>query len=129
VQQNDGAIGYLAVSYVLSNHLDYALVQNAAGKFPVPGIASISAAAKSVTAVSPDNAISITNPPASAAGAYPVSTFTYAIVPKSSSKAQALRRFLTYAITDGQKFGKGLQFAPLPAQVLAADRKAIATIR
>jgi phosphate transport system substrate-binding protein len=129
VQQKDGAIGYLAISYVLSNHLDYALVQNAAGKFPLPGVASISAAAKSVSTIRPDNAISLANPPASAAGAYPISTFTYAIVPKSSSKAEPLRRFLTYATTDGQRFGEPLQFAPLPSQVLAADRKTIAEIQ
>lgn len=129
VQQNDGAIGYLAISYVFSNHLDYALVQNAAGKFPVPAIASISAAAKSVTTIPPDNAISITDPPASASGAYPVSTFTYAIVPKNSPKAKALRAFLAYAVTDGQTFGRPLQFAPLPSQVLAADRKTIAEVK
>jgi phosphate transport system substrate-binding protein len=129
VQQNDGAIGYLAISYVFSNQLDYALVQNAAGAFPVPGIASISAAANSVTSVPPDNAISITNPPASAAGAYPISTFTYAIVPKGSPKADALRRFLRYAVTDGQTFGESLQFAPLPARVLSADKKTIEEIQ
>jgi phosphate transport system substrate-binding protein len=127
--RTDGAIGYLAISYVSSNHLDYALVQNAAGKFPVPRVASISAAAKSVTTIPPDNAISITNPPPSAPDAYPISTFTYAIVPKSSPKAKALRPFLTYAITDGQKFGKPLQFAPLPTQVLSADKKTIGEIQ
>jgi phosphate transport system substrate-binding protein len=125
----DGAIGYLAISYVFSNHLDYALVQNAAGKFPKPGTSSIEAAAKSVTHIPADNAISITHPPASAAGAYPISTFTYALVPKSSPKAKALRPFLAYAITAGQRFGTPLQFAPLPSQVLAADRKTIAEIR
>jgi phosphate transport system substrate-binding protein len=129
ISRNDGSIGYLAISYVFSNKLDYALVQNAAGKFPVPGVASISAAAGSVTTVPPDNAISITNPSPSVAGAYPISTFTYAIVPESSSKASALRRFLEYAITDGQTFGKALQFAPLPTRVTAADRKAIARIK
>jgi phosphate transport system substrate-binding protein len=128
VGRTDGAIGYLAISYVFSNHLDYALVQNAAGKFPKPGVASIAAAAKTVTSIPADNMISITNPPASAPGAYPISTFTYALVPKSSPKAKALRPFLAYAIGPGQRFGAPLQFAPLPAQVLAADRKTIARI-
>jgi phosphate transport system substrate-binding protein len=129
VSTSNGTIGYLAISYVFSNHLDYALVQNAAGKFLVPGVPSISAAAKSVTTIPPDNAVSITNPPASAPGAYPISTYTYAIVPKSSSKASTLRPFLTYAITDGQKFGEPLQFAPLPSQVVDAGRKTIAEIK
>ncbi|MGZ4390460.1 MAG: phosphate ABC transporter substrate-binding protein PstS [Gaiellaceae bacterium] len=124
--RNDGAIGYLGISY--GSHFDHALVENAAGKFPEPGVPSIEAAAKSVTSVPADNAISITSPPASAAGAYPISTFTYAIVPKSSPKASALRAFLTYAVTTGQKFGPPLQFARLPAVVLEADRAAIAKI-
>ncbi len=128
VARTDGALGYLAISYVSSNKLDYALVRNEAGQFPVPGPSSITAAAKSATSIPADNAISITNPPASAAGAYPISTFTYALVPKSSGKAQTLRDFLTYAVGPGQKFGAELQFAPLPALVLDADRKTIAEI-
>jgi phosphate transport system substrate-binding protein len=128
VGRTDGAIGYLAISYVFSNKLDYALIRNEAGNFPAPGLNSISAAAASVTSIPSDNAISITNPPASAGAAYPISTFTYALVPESSGKAKTLREFLTYAIGDGQKFGAKLQFAPLPSRVLEADRKTIARI-
>jgi phosphate transport system substrate-binding protein len=124
-----GGIGYLAFSYVFANDLDYALVENGAGKFPRPGIASISAAAKTVANIAHDNRISITNPPASAPDAYPISTFTYALVPKNSSKASPLRSFLNYAITAGQRFGGPLQFAALPSQILAADRRTIAEIR
>lgn len=128
VGRTDGAIGYLAISYVFSNDLDYALIRNEAGSFPVPGADSISAAAASVTSIPPDNAISITSPPASAVGAYPISTFTYALVRKSSDKAKALREFLTYAIGHGQSFGAKLHFAPLPARVVDADKKTIAEI-
>ena len=128
IGRTNGAIGYLAIAYVFSGHLDYALVQNAAGKFPVPGIPSIFAAAKTATTIPADNAISITDPPASAPGAYPISTFTYAIVPKSSGKASTLRPFLTYAVTAGQKFGPPLRFAPLPPTIVTAAKKAIGTI-
>jgi phosphate transport system substrate-binding protein len=129
IGRTDGAIGYLAISYVVSSKLDYALVRNAAGTFPVPGTPSILAAAKTVTTIPADNAISITDPPASAPGAYPISTFTYAIVPKSSGKASTLRPFLTYAITAGQKFAPPLTFAPLPPAVVAAGRSTISAIR
>jgi phosphate transport system substrate-binding protein len=128
VGRTDGALGYLAISYVFGNKLDYALIRNAAGQFPVPGPASITAAAKAVTSIPPDNAISLTNPPTSAPGAYPISTFTYALVPKSSPKAKTLRDFLTYGIGPGQKFGAKLQFAPLPSQAIQVDRKTIARI-
>jgi phosphate transport system substrate-binding protein len=125
----DGTIGYLAVSYVFQSHLDYALVENAAGKFPVPGVDSFSAAAKTVQSLPPSNTVSITDPPASAPGAYPISTFTYALVPEQSSQAEPMKKFLTYAIGPGQKFGAALQFAPLPSVVLQANRTTIARIK
>ena len=128
LSRKDGAIAYLGISYVFGNNLTYALVENAAGKFPVPGPSSISAAAAAVMKIPPDNAISLTNPPASAPDAYPISTFTYALVPQSSSKAKTLREFLTYAIGPGQKFGEKLQFAELPAHVVDAGKKTIAKI-
>lgn len=128
VGRTDGALGYLAISYVFGNDLDYALIENAAGQFPAPGSASISAAAAAATKIPADNAISLTNPPASAPSAYPVSTFTYALVPQRSSKANALRDFLTYAIGPGQKFAATLHFSTLPPRVLAADRRTIAKI-
>ena len=67
----NGAIGYLANSYVLANKLDYALIRNEAGKFPVPGPGTIAAAADAVKTIPPDNAISLTNPPALGAGRLP----------------------------------------------------------
>ena len=129
VARSDGALGYLAVSYVSANHLDYALVRNAAGQFPVPGPASITAAANAVKSIPSDNAISLTNPPAAAPDAYPISTFTYALVPQTTGKAATLRGFLTYAIGPGQKFGEQLQFAPLPSRVAEAGRRTIAKIQ
>jgi hypothetical protein len=50
------------------------------------------------------------------------------IVPLSSDKADALKKFITYAIGSGQSYGPDLDFAPLPAQVIAADKKAIGQI-
>ena len=57
-----------------------------------------------------------------------MSTYTYAIVPKSSPKAAALKAFLTYAITAGQTFGPPLGFPELPAAVVASDKTEIASI-
>jgi phosphate transport system substrate-binding protein len=117
----NGAIAYVALAYVVSNKFTDAAIQNAAGKFEAPGISSISAAAATVKSVPSDNNISIVDPPASASGAYPISTFTYVIVPTKSSKASELRAFITWAIgPTGQSFGPKLDFAPLPAKVVSA---------
>jgi phosphate transport system substrate-binding protein len=126
--QTDGAIAYMGAAYVSANSLTEAALQNEAGSFEEPTVDTIAAAAKTVTSVPSDNAISITDPPASAKTAYPLSTFTYALVPSDSSKADAMRKFLTYGIGPGQDFGPDLDFAPLPAQVLAADKATIAKV-
>jgi phosphate transport system substrate-binding protein len=128
VSQTDGAIGYLGLAYISSNGLQYGLVQNSAGQFPNPDVASITAAAAAVKGIGKDNAISLTGLPASAKDAYPISTYTYIIVPLKSDKADELKKFITYAIGPGQAFGPDLNFAPLPSQVVAADKKAIAKI-
>ena len=90
----------------------------------MPGPDTITAAAGAIgQTIPPDNAISITNPPASAPDAYPISTFTYVIFPTTSSKAKTLREFVTYAIGPGpEPSAAKLQFAPLPAKVVAAEQ-------
>jgi phosphate transport system substrate-binding protein len=129
IQSTDGSIGYVALSYIAPDALHAALIQNAAGQYPVPGVPSIKAAAKAVTTVNPDGSITLVNPPASATGAYPLSTYTYAIVPKSSPKASTLKAFLTYAISStGQAFGPPLGFPELPAAIVASDKQEIAQI-
>ena len=82
-----------------------------------------------MTTIPADNTISIVDPPASAAKAYPLSTFTYALVPVATSKATSLKRFLQYAIGDGQQFAADLEFATLPAKVIAADKRTIAKLK
>jgi phosphate transport system substrate-binding protein len=133
LQTTNGGIAYIAIAYVLQNKFDYALIQNAAGKYPTPGPASILAAAKAVKTIPSGGTqgISLVDPPASAAGAYPISTFTYVILPKTGSSpavAAGLKKFISWAITDGQDGVQKLDFAPLPAPVVAADRKTIQLI-
>jgi phosphate transport system substrate-binding protein len=128
ISQTDGAIGYVGLAYALSNELSMPLVENSAGNFPEPGVESVEAAADAVTQIGPNNEISLADLPSSAADAYPISTYTYVIVPLESEKADALKKFITYAIGPGQEFGPDLDFAPLPKQVVAAGKKAIAKI-
>ena len=128
ISQTDGAIGYVGLDYALGNDINMMLVQNAAGNYPVPSVASVKAAAAAVSKVNPDNSIPLVDLPNSAKDAYPISTYTYVIVPLKSDKADELEKFVTYAIGPGQAFGPDLYFAPLPPQVVAADKKAIAKI-
>jgi phosphate transport system substrate-binding protein len=128
ISQTDGAIGYVGLAYALSNELSMPLIENSAGNFPEPGVESVEAAADAVKTIGKDNSISLADLPASAKDAYPISTYTYVIVPLETDKADALKKFITYAIGPGQEYGPDLDFAPLPAQVIAADKKANAQI-
>jgi len=129
VQSTKGAIGYVSVAYALSNHLPLAAIKNRAAKFTAPGIRAIAAAAATVRRVPAGNAISIIDPPASAPRAYPISTFTYVIVPKQTTKAASLRKFIFYGLTAGQAFGPKLGFAPIPRVVLSAGEKTLLQVK
>jgi phosphate transport system substrate-binding protein len=129
IGQTDGAIGYVGLAYALSNELSMPLVENSAGEFPEPGVESVEAAADAVSKIGPNNEISLADLPASAKGAYPISTYTYVIAPLESEKSEALKKFITYAIgKEAQEYGPDLDFAPLPKQVVAAGKAAIAKI-
>ncbi|HTU86604.1 MAG TPA: phosphate ABC transporter substrate-binding protein PstS [Solirubrobacteraceae bacterium] len=134
LSSTNGAIAYIAIAYVLENNFDYGLVENAAGKFPTPGIPSISAAADALKSVPAGGTqgISIVNPPASAPAAYPISTFTYIIAPTTSSSSgvgSALKKFIDWAVTTGQASGPKLDFAPLPAAVVSAAQADAALLK
>ena len=128
VEATDGALTYVDLAYVQANDLQYALLQNAAGNYPEPGVPSVTAAAK-VGTTNPDGSISLVNPPASAADAYPDATFTYVIVPQDSPKASTLKAFLQYAIgPTGQGFGPDLGYPKLPSSIVTSDQALIAKI-
>ena len=125
VQSTAGAIGYVSASYAISHNMNVAAVQNAAKKFMFPNLKNISEAAKTIRSIPASNEMHIVSPSKKLKKAYPICTFTYAIVPKSSPKKDDLAKFIKYAIGDGQKFGAALDFAPLPALVKnAASRSA-----
>lgn len=130
VSSTPGAIGYADVAYALQSHLKYFAVKNNSGKFTTPGARGILAAASSDQKPAADNSLSIVNPPKKFDNAYPISTFTYVIVPLQSGKATDLRHFLFWAVTKGQTgpYTAKLRFVPLPKSVLVVAEKAIAKI-
>ena len=129
VAKTQGSIGYISASYLIAaGSLGVAAVENKAGNFEFPNLKNIEEAASTVKSLPASNTISITNPPKKASGAYPISTFTYAIVPHSAPQKSFLQQFLTYAITKGQAFGAALDFAPLPKVVSTAAKNAIASL-
>jgi phosphate transport system substrate-binding protein len=132
VSRTNGALTYVDVAYSLKNHLKFMAVQNAFGVFALPGLRAIRAAGATITKVPQSNAISIVAPPKAkgrnAKIAYPICTFTYAIVPLKTSNAPALRQFVRWAVTGGQGYGRPLLFEPLPKVVQKAALRTTARL-
>jgi phosphate transport system substrate-binding protein len=124
VQTTPGAIGYVAIGNAVGAKLAYASVQNRAHVFIRPSTRTIAAAAHTAH-FKKDNSASIVDPPASAKTAYPISTFTYVIVPRNAPKLSTIKPFLRYAVTSGQKYAAALEFAPLPKNVVTKAKAII----
>jgi phosphate transport system substrate-binding protein len=130
VSRTDGGITYVDVAFAINNHIKFAAMKNAAGKFLYPSLRRIAAAAAAFPKVPASNEMHIVNPPKKAATAYPISTYTYVILPQQTSHAAELRKMVFWALTQGQqaKYTAKLLFVPLPKPVLVASEKTLKTI-
>jgi len=128
VSSTNGAVGYISASYIIAHQLGAAAIQNAAGFFEYPNLNNIENAAQSVKSVPASNEMHIVDPSKKYRIAYPISTFTYAIVPKGAPQKQLVASFINYALTAGQKFGAALDFAPIPKVVLKASEKSVKSL-
>ncbi len=131
IRQTAYSIGYVELIYAVQNKLSYGKVRNQAGKFIRADLASVTAAAAGAAKAMPDDfRVSITNAPSAAA--YPVSSFTWLLIPskiQDAKKRQILIDFLKWMLRDGQKMTEALSYAPLPAVVVAKEEKAIRLIK
>jgi phosphate transport system substrate-binding protein len=133
ISRTSGSIGYVDIAYAIKNHIKFAAVRNAAGKFLFPSLRRIEAAATAFTKVPANNELHIVNPPKAATFAYPVSTYTYVIVHKKSTHAAELRKMIFWALTQGQgsQYAAKLTFARLSTnkKVLSAAEKTLKQIQ
>ncbi len=130
VKQTPGSIGYVELVFAISQKLGYADIKNANGKFVKASFDSVTAAAAGMKEMPADFRVSITNGPGDKA--YPISSFTWLLIPSQISdpaKKKNITAFLTWLLTDGQKDAQGLSYAPLPAAVVAKEKKQLATIK
>ena len=114
VKKTPGAIGYVELLYALQDHLSQAAIRNASGAYIKATTASVGAAL-SAAAIPEDLRLSAVDQ--QGASAYPISGVTWLLVYQHGDDAatkQKLMAFLKWALTDGQKTAKELNYAPLP---------------
>jgi phosphate transport system substrate-binding protein len=129
VKQTPGTIGYIEYGYAVNNGLSMASLQNKAGKFVKPTAESGVATLGHVEF--PENLRIWPEDPAGDDD-YPIATFTWLLLYKKYSdaaKLKALKEFITYGLTDGQKFSSELGYIPLPAAVVEKSKAALASVQ
>jgi phosphate transport system substrate-binding protein len=124
-----GGITYVDVAYSLKNHFKIAKVKNRAGKYQLPGLRQIRAAADAIIKLkNRQNAFTAVDPNPRQPKAYPICTFTWVIVPIKSDKASTLKPFIKWALNTGQTFGPKLLFVPVPKAVKTAGLKTLTRV-
>jgi phosphate transport system substrate-binding protein len=115
VRQLPGAIGYVELIYALQNKINFGEVKNASGNFVKASIDGVTESAASIKEMPADYRISITNAPGP--NAYPISSFTYLLIPVKSadpSKGKVLKDMLSWILKSGESEASQLSYAPLP---------------
>jgi phosphate transport system substrate-binding protein len=130
IAQTEGAIGYIELAYARQNNLPYCLMKNQAGTYVEVNFNTVSEAAAGAAAHMPkDLRAVITNSPGK--NSYPISGFSWIVVPKdikNHQHAEALVKFLKWAVTKGQNDATSLYYAPLPKSVQKLDLEKINSI-
>jgi len=131
IKNTPDSIGYVELIYAESNKIPYGNVKNASGVFVKASLAAVSAAAAGAAKEMPDDfRVSITNAPGKTA--YPISTFTWLLIPEKFSdagKRDAIKGFVKWMLADGQNYAEALSYAKLPKEVVAKEVLAISKIQ
>jgi len=134
VKQTVGAVGYVEQAYALQNNFTYAAIQNKAGSYVLPTLASTSAAGEGVT-IPANLGIKVVNSPTPTA--YPITSQTFIVLNKDLCKAgspggeeaaKGVVKFVEYGLGAGQEILKEADYAKLPAPILAKSEAAVKTL-
>ncbi len=129
VKEMGGSIGYVEYIYALKHHLNYGKVRNRAGEFVAASLESIAAAVSHAAPVDDDFKISIVNAPG--AGAYPIASFTWLVIPAriaDETKRNAISAFLKWMLGPGQTQSAALGYLALPKDLVSREDTAIGGI-
>ncbi len=130
VRQLPGALGYIELIYALQNHISFGSVKNQAGNYITASIDGVTEAAASVKQLPADYRVSITDAPG--ANAYPISSFTWLLVPLKSpdpAKGKVIKDLLSWIVNSGESEAASLSYAPLPKNVAEKVLKTVYSLQ
>ncbi|NJL61014.1 MAG: phosphate ABC transporter substrate-binding protein PstS [Methylacidiphilales bacterium] len=116
VSRTPGSIGYVEDAFAKANRLNVAQVQNKQGQFVTPSLQTANAALATVKF--PDNYRVFVGDPNQG---YPIVGLTWIMVYKkypTPAKADAVKKFVNWVLTDGQKINDDLNYTSIPGSVV-----------
>jgi phosphate transport system substrate-binding protein len=140
VTQTQYSIGYVELAYALQKNMPVAALQNPAGNYVLPSLASSTAAAESLPSSGlpsgSDSWESVVILNAPGAQAYSIVNPTYMLVYQELNtipsmtydKAVQLVQYLWYVVHGGQSFAPALSYAPLPSNIVQIDETSLNSI-
>jgi phosphate transport system substrate-binding protein len=136
------SFGYVDLTDVLNNQVQYASVLNPSNVYVTPNLVNTASAVANMSAkitfpaVSGGNWNNVSLVNSKGTSDYPLVTFSYAFVYQnlgvgyqpSVVRAQVIEQFLNWTITSGQSDATSLFYVTLPAVVLALDAAGLKTL-
>jgi phosphate transport system substrate-binding protein len=129
VKISEGSIGYMEYEFAERLGLSIATLENKAGRLVVPTPAAGTAALASAEHIPDDLRVFVPDPPG--ADAYPIVSYTWLLLYGSYPDADtgaALKRAVTWGLTEGQPVAEQMGYIPLPEQMTALALVKVQTI-
>jgi phosphate transport system substrate-binding protein len=127
IKRSWGSLGYVEYGFAKRLGLPMAHLQNKAGDFIEPSLKSGQAALAANVSQIPSN-LRVFLPDPEGRDSYPIVTFTWLLLHDrypDPQKTAALKEFLGWALTDGQRYSSDEGYIPLPENVATLARAAV----
>ncbi|BBO82171.1 phosphate-binding protein [Desulfosarcina ovata subsp. sediminis] len=131
IKYSQGSIGYVEYGIAKRSGLSMASLENRAGDYVTPSDTSGTVTLANTSVRMPPN-LRLFIPDPDGRNSYPIVTYTWLLVYRTYAdpdKADKVKRFLRWGLSEGQKFAPEYGYAPLPQPVAALALDALADVR
>jgi phosphate transport system substrate-binding protein len=130
IKHSWGSIGYVEYGIAKRAGLSMAVLENKLGQYVKPTDAIGTSTLANTSTQMPQN-LRLFIPDPDGKDSYPIVTYTWLLLYKSyadKAKAEKVKQFVNWGLTQGQAYAAEYGYAPLPPPVAAAALSALATI-
>ena len=131
IKVSEYSLGYVEYNFARRLGLPMAWLQNGAGRYVEPGERGGQAALAASVRAMPEN-LRLFMPDPAGEDSYPIVTFSWLLLYDrypDADKAAALKKFVAWGLTAGQRYSRDLGYIALPPEVASVSLAAVERIR